>query len=258
MGRMNMKTKKTCIIEKGAKVAKDAAIGDFAVICSGAVVGKGCVIGAGAHIHEGTVLGDCVHVADNAVVGIPPRKARRSAVTKDSDLPPAKLGHGCKVGVAAIVYRGASLGKDVFVADLATIRENVEVGDETIIGRGVAVENKVKIGRRCKIETNSYITALSEIGEFCFVAPEVCFTNDNFVGRTKERFKYHKGVTMKRGARVGANSTVLPGLVLGEDCLVGAGSVVTENVPARMVAYGSPARVVREVPVEQLMENQED
>lgn len=142
------------------------------------------------------------------------------------------------------------------VADLASVRENVEIGEFTIVGRGVTIENKVRIGRRCKLETEAYITALSEIADGCFIAPEVTFTNDNFLGRTKERFKFHKGVTMKRGARIGANVTVLPGITIHEDALVAAGSVVTRDVPARKIVMGSPARVLRDVPQEQLLENQ--
>ena len=99
----------------------------------------------------------------------------------------------------------------------------------------------MKIGKRCKLETESYITALSEIEDGCFIAPEVTFTNDNFLGRTKERFKFHKGVTVKRGGRIGANVTVLPGITIGADALVAAGSVVTRDVPDKKLVMGSPA-----------------
>ena len=121
----------------------------------------------------------------------------------------------------------------------------------------MTVENKVTIGARCKIETEAYITALSSIGEGCFIAPEVTFTNDNFLGRTKERFKHHKGVVLERGARVGANATFLPGIVVGADALVAAGAVVTKDVPARTIVRGAPARPVRDVPPEQLLDNQD-
>jgi acetyltransferase-like isoleucine patch superfamily enzyme len=156
-----------------------------------------------------------------------------------------------------VIYAGCRIDSKVMVADLASVREDVSIGEMTIIGRGVTVENKVSIGRRCKIESEAYITALSDIGDYCFVSPEVTFTNDNFLGRTKERFKYHKGVTMKRGARVGANATVMPGLTIEEDGLVGAGAVVTRDVPARKLVVGVPARVIKDVPQEQLVENQE-
>ena len=95
-----------------------------------------------------------------------------------------------------------------------------------------------------------------QIEDSCFVAPEVSFTNDNFLGRTKERFKFHKGVTLKRGARVGANATVLPGRCVGSDALVAAGSVVTHDVPERRIVCGVPARELRDVPADQLLENQ--
>jgi acetyltransferase-like isoleucine patch superfamily enzyme len=123
----------------------------------------------------------------------------------------------------------------------------------SIIGRGVAVENMVTIGKKCKIETGAYITAMSSIADFCFVAPEVTFTNDNYVGRTEERFKHFKGVTMHVGSRIGANVTVLPGIVIGEDALVAAGSTVTKDVPSRAVVMGAPARVIRQVPADQLL-----
>jgi UDP-2-acetamido-3-amino-2,3-dideoxy-glucuronate N-acetyltransferase len=142
------------------------------------------------------------------------------------------------------------------VADMASVGEDVEIGAYTIIGRGVTVENKVRIGQRCKVETGAYITAISEIEDGCFIAPEVTFTNDNFLGRTRERFKYHQGVTVKRGARIGANATLLPGLTIGEDALVAAGSLVTRDVPPRKIVLGSPARVWRDVPAEQLLDNQ--
>ena len=183
-------------------------------------------------------------------------KAALSAITQEQVLPPCVIGDTCIIGALTVLYRGCKLGTKVMVADLASVREDVEIGEFTIIGRGVTVENKVKVGKRCKIETEAYITALSEIEDGCFIAPEVSFTNDNFLGRTKERFKYHKGVTVKRGARIGANVTFLPGVTVGADALVAAGSVVTRDVPAKKVVVGSPAKVWRDVPAEQLLDNQ--
>lgn len=219
-------------------------------------IGENCQIGSGVVIHPDTVIGNHVRIDDNTVIGKLPMKAALSAVTREETLEPCIIGDHCMIGAMTVIYRGCRLHAKVMVADLASLRENVEIGELTIIGRGVTVENKVRIGSRCKLETEAYITALSEIGDGCFIAPEVTFTNDNFLGRTQERFKFHKGVTMRRGARIGANVTVLPGLTLGEDALVAAGSIVTRDVPARKIVLGAPAKIWREVPPEQLLENQ--
>lgn len=215
-------------------------------------------VGKNVVVYEGTVLGQNVIIGDNAVIGKPPFRAKHSAITKEQELPPAVIGDNVRIGANAVIYRGCRLGNDVFVGDLATIRENVTVGDGTIVGRGVTIENKCTIGKRCKIETEAYICALTTIGDFCFIAPCACFTNDNFLGRTRERFKHHKGPTLQRGARIGANATLLPGVTIGEDALVGAGSVVTRDVPARKIVIGNPAHVLRDVAADQLVDAQED
>lgn len=243
-------------IHPTAQLGANTTLGEFVVIEEGVSIGKDCSIGHHVIIHKGTRIGNLVRLGDHTVVGKQPMIAVRSALTKPKELPPAEIGDGVIIGSNSVIYLGSRIGPRVLVADMASIREEVSIGSETIIGRGVTIENRTVVGAKCKIQTNAYICALSAIGDGCFVAPCVTFTNDNFLGRTKERFKYHKGVTMLKGARIGANATILPGVTIGEDGLVGAGSVVTRDVPARKVVIGSPARVVKDVPPEQLLDNQ--
>jgi len=246
----------TNYLHPSAQIGAGTQLGHNSVIHENVIIGTDCRIGSGVVIHPDSVIGNNVRVDDNTVIGKLPMKAALSAVTKEQTLTGCVIADDCMIGAMAVIYRGCILHSKVMVADMASLREDVEIGEYTIIGRGVTVENKVRVGSRCKLETEAYITALSEIGDGCFIAPEVTFTNDNFLGRTKDRFKFHKGVTMKRGARIGANVTVLPGLTLGEDALVAAGSIVTRDVPARKIVLGSPAKVWRDVPAEQLLENQ--
>jgi len=238
------------------KLPIDCKLGNFVTIGENVSVGKDCIIGNNVVIHGNVHIGNKVKICDNVVIGKQPMKAANSATTKDSLRGAVKIGDNCVIGTSAVIYAGSSFGCNILVADLATVREEVAIGDYTIIGRGVSVESFTKIGSYCKLETNVYITAYSVLEDRVFVAPGVITSNDNFVGRTKERLKCFKGVTIKKGGRVGINCTILPGKTIGEDALVAAGSVVTKDIPARKIAMGSPARVLRDVPKEQLLENQ--
>lgn len=244
------------IVAASARIGKDSRYGEFCVIGERVSIGAGCVIGHHVMIHDETVIGDNVRIDDGAVVGKVPMRAANSAVTKDQQLPPAKIGSNCIIGTHVVIYRGCEIGQKVLIADLSTVRENVTVGDFTIVGRGVAIENFCTIGQYVKLETNVYITAYSDIADRCFVAPCVATSNDNYVGRTEDRFKHFKGIIMKRGARVGVNATVLPGKTIGEDALVAAGALVTADVPDRKIVVGVPAKVFRDVPEEQLLDKQ--
>lgn len=243
-------------IDQSAKIGEGTKVGRYSVVDKEVKIGKGCVIGNSVTIHPGTQIGDFVRIDDNTVIGKQLMKSPRSATTKDQKLPPAKIGDNCLIGTSVVIYAGATLGQKILVADLATVRENVTVGDFTIVGRGVAIENVCKVGSYCKLETNVYITAYSELGDHCFIAPCVATSNDNYMARDKERFKHFKGVTVKKGGRIGLNATILPGKVIGEESQVAAGAVVTRDTPSKKIVLGMPAKPWRDVPEAQLLENQ--
>lgn len=246
----------TSVVHASARVGAGTTLGEFCIIGPNVVLGTGCRIGHHTVIHGDTVVGNDVRIDDHAVLGKLPMRAANSATTKELDLPPLSIGDVCIVGTGAVLYRGARVDAKVLMADLCTIRENVSIGRGTIVGRGVTVENFCSIGRFCKLESECYITAYSELEDRVFVAPGVVTSNDNFVGRTAERFKHFKGVVVRKGGRIGAGTVLLPGIVVGEDALVAAGSVVTHDVPPRTIVRGGPAVVWRDVPAEQLLENQ--
>jgi acetyltransferase-like isoleucine patch superfamily enzyme len=239
-----------------ARIGSGTTYGEHCVFGANVVLGKDCRIGHHVVFHDDVVVGDGVRIDDHAVLGKRPMRAASSATTKDAEFQPLRVGDGCIIGTAAVLYRGLTLGRKCLVADMATLREEVTVGDRTIVGRGVTIENQCTIGRFVKLETECYITAYSTIEDRVFIAPGVVTSNDNFVGRTKERFDQFKGVTVKKGGRIGAGAVILPGKTVGEDALVAAGSVVTKNVPARKIVMGSPARVLKDVPTAQLLDNQ--
>jgi len=229
---------------------------DSCIIEEDVIIGKRCQFGYNVVIRKGTTIGNNVRIDDNAIIGKRPMKASLSILKRETNLKPTIIGANCLIGSNAIIYIGSNIAHHVLIADLASVRENTSIGEYTIIGRGVTVENHVKIGKCCKLESECYITAYSQLEDYVFIAPGVVTTNDNYLGRTEERLKHFNGVWVKRGARIGANVTILPGKVIGEDALIAAGSVVTKNVLARKVVMGTPLQVIRDVPKDQLIENQ--
>ncbi|SFX23599.1 transferase hexapeptide (six repeat-containing protein) [Thermoactinomyces sp. DSM 45891] len=244
-------------VHERATMGTDVSIGHFSVIEDGVVLGDRVTIGNNVTIHAGTILGNDVFISDNCVVGRWPRPAKASTVKVDASLPALVIGDGTTLGANTVLYRGSSFGKECMVGDQASVREKCEIGDRVVIGRGVAVENQVSIGSFTKIQTNSYITAYTTIEERVFIAPTVTTTNDNFMGRTKERFQFVKGAHIKKGARIGGASILLPGVVVAEESFIAAGAVVHRDTEEKKVYVGVPARVLRDVPVRELLENQE-
>jgi acetyltransferase-like isoleucine patch superfamily enzyme len=208
-----------------------------------------------AVVYPGTVIGDGCKILDNAVVGKQPSLSPRSTAKREA-LAPLELGAGTIVSTGAIVFAGTKIGARVIVGDQACVRERCEIGDDVVIGRGSLVENDTTVGALTKIQANAYITAYSTLEEEVFIAPCVATTNDNFMGRTERRHELVKGPTIRRGARVGGAAVLCPGIEIGEEAFVGAGAVVIRDVPARTVVVGNPARVLREVPEDELLENQ--
>jgi acetyltransferase-like isoleucine patch superfamily enzyme len=206
-----------------------------------------------AVVHDGVVLGDGVAVGDHAVVGKQPTLGRRSTAARDP-LPPLVVGDETAILALAVVFAGTRLGRGCVIGDQACVRERCELGDEVVVGRGSLVENDTTIGARTRIQANAYVTAYSVLEEDVFIAPGVTTTNDDFMGRTEARLSQMRGPTIRRGARVGGGAVILPGIEIGEEAFVGAGAVVTRNVPARAVVVGNPARQIREVPDEELLD----
>jgi acetyltransferase-like isoleucine patch superfamily enzyme len=208
-----------------------------------------------ATVYPGTVLGEGVKVLEGAVVGKQPILSPRSTAKREP-LPPAELGDGTIVSTGAIVFAGSRVGARVILGDQSCVRERVQVGDDVVLGRGSLIENDTTVGARTKIQAGAYITAYSSLEDDVFIAPCVVTTNDNFMGRTERRHDLIKGPMIRRGARIGGGAILCPAVEIGEEAFVGAGAVVTKDVPPRMLVVGNPARVLRAVNDDELLENQ--
>jgi len=206
-----------------------------------------------AVVFPGTVIGEGCRILDYAVVGKQPTLSPRSTAKRE-DLPPLELGAGTIVSTGAVVFAGTTVGERVIVGDQSCIRERCSIGDDVVLGRGSFVENDTSVGALTKIQAHAYITAYSTLEDNVFIAPCVITTNDNFMGRTEKRHALMRGPTIRRGARVGGGAVLLPGVEIGEEAFIGAGAVVVRDVEPRTLMVGNPARRLRDVPEEELLE----
>ena len=224
---------------------------------SGLMLGENVAIGEdvtlGAHIvvHDGAVIGDGCIVEDHAILGKRPRLAGRSSAR--GDVGRLVLGERVTVCAGAIVFAGASIGDGAIIGDQSFVRERSTVGPGSVVGRGSVVDNDVSIGARVRIQTNVYVTAMSVIEDDVFVGPGATTTNDDTMARHDSGYVL-RGATLRRACRVGGAAVLTPGVEVGEEAFVAAGALVTRDVPARAVVMGVPARVVREVGDEDLLE----
>jgi acetyltransferase-like isoleucine patch superfamily enzyme len=141
-----------------------------------------------------------------------------------------------------IIYLGSHIGNRLETGHNVIIREENKIGDNLAVWSNSIIDYGCRIGRNVKIHSNCYIAQFTALEDGVFLAPGVIIANDLHPGCRYSR-ECMKGPVIKRGAQVGANVTILPRVVIGAGALIGAGSVVSRDIPAGAVAYGNPARV---------------
>jgi acetyltransferase-like isoleucine patch superfamily enzyme len=243
------------VLAEDVSVGVDVTLGAHVVVHAGASIGDGVYLGSHVVVHEGTVIGDDCVIEDHAVLGKRPRLARGSSAK--GAVGALELGERVTVCSGAVVFAGASVAAEAILGDQSFVRERSRIGAGSVIGRGSVVDNDVTVGARVKVQTSVYLTAFTTVEDDVFVGPGATTTNDNTMNRHgggRDSESPLRGATLRRACRVGGGTVLTPGVEVGEEAFVAAGAVVTRDVPARAVAIGVPARVVREVGEEDLLE----
>jgi len=190
-----------------------------------------------AIIYPGVVWGGAYTLGPFVIVGQAPRGHQPGELA-------TRIGAGAYINSHTVIYAGNIIGTNLRAGHGVLIREQNEIGDDVSIGSGSNVEHHVRIGNRVRLHSNVFVPEWSVLEDDCWLGPNVVVTNAKYPATptTKEELV---GAYIEKRAKIGANTTILPGVRVGTDALVGAGAVVTVDVPPGAVVAGNPARVIK-------------
>ena len=196
-------------------------ISDTAIIHPNVKLGKGCVI------------------EDYVIIGTPPRGYAVGELE-------TVIGDNAVIRSHAVIYAGNKIGNNFQTGNKVNIRELNEIGNNISIGTLSIVEHHVTIRNGVRIHSQAFIPEYSILDENCWIGPNVVLTNAKYPVSTNVKNEL-KGCHLKKRSIIGANSTLLPGVVIGEQAIVGAGSVVTKVVADKIVVAGNPAVPINDI-----------
>ena len=193
-------------------------------------------------IGTGTIIGN------NVVIGYPSRaelsESKSIEPNEFKNIVGTVIGENCTLRDFGIIYSQTVIGDRVQTGHHYLVREETTVGNQTLIGSNVIIENKCKIGNNVSIQSGVYIPTFCVIEDDVFLGPNAVLTNDKYIGYKDTRKRGLEGVIIEEKASIGANSTILPGIRIGHNAVVGSSAVVTRDVLPNVVVIGSPARVL--------------
>lgn len=228
-------------IHPSAHIAKTAIIGANVIIEANVIIHDYVVIYPNTHIREG------VEIYDHCVLGkLPTSPGVTSRALKDQ-YHLLVIGEHSVFCPGVVVYAGTEIGPRNLLGDYCTVREECCTGEGCLLSRNVSVNYNTHIGNYTKIMDNAHITGNMTIGSHVFISVLVATTNDNTMGREEYDEGHVKGATIADYVTIGAAANILPGVHIGENCIIGASALVTRDIPAGKVAMGIPARVIRDV-----------
>ncbi len=200
---------------------------------------KRSMISKSAVIYPNVRLGENCIVEEYAIIGVPPQGVLPGEIE-------TIIGDNAVVRSHTVIYAGNHIGSGFQTGNKANVRELNEIGNNVSIGTLSVVEHHVTIGNGVRVHSQAFIPEYSVLEDECWLGPQVVITNAKYP-RSPDAKKDLKGARIGRAAVVGAHATILPGIIIGEHAVVGAGSVVVRDVADRTVVAGNPAKTVNSV-----------
>jgi len=190
-------------------------------------------------VHPNVAIGRNAVIEDYVIIGVPPRGKKSGEL-------PTTIGNNAVIRSHTVIYAGNTIGDNFQTGHHVLLREENRIGDNVSIGTSSVVEHHVTIGSNVRIHTSAFVPETSILEDGCWLGPHVVITNALYPLSPNVK-KELKGAIVKKNAKVGANATLLPGVTIGENALVGAGSVVTKDIPPNSVVAGNPARTINKI-----------
>lgn len=190
-------------------------------------------------VYSNVCFGENSTISEFVIIGYPPQGAEPGALK-------TILGDNVIIRSHTVIYAGNVIGNCFQTGHNVLIREENTIGNYVSIGSGSIIEHHVMIGDNVRIHSHVFVPEFSVLEDGCWLGPNVVLTNALYP-RSQHVKETLIGPTIKKGAKVGANATILPGIIVGENALVGAGAVVTKNVLPYSVVVGNPACEINDV-----------
>jgi len=226
-------------------IGENVKIMEFAVVRDGVRIGSNVVIHPFVVIESGVVIGDNVEIFPGTYIGKVPKGAALARKPEFEER--VVIGENCSLGPNAVIYYDVEIGANTLLGDGASVRDKCRIGSNCILSRYVTVNYATTIGNNTKIMDSTHITGKCHIGDNVFISLLVGSTNDNAIGKLGYDETRVIGPTIEDGVAIGGVAMLMPAITIHKNAVVGAGSVVTKDVPAGAVVMGSPAVVKRYV-----------
>ncbi len=229
------------------QISNNSIISSTAILHDDVIVEDNVVIHDFVVLYPGTIIRNGTEIYDHVVIGKKPTSPGSTAKQYSKEYDLTEIMENCIICPGAVIYTGTIIKNNTLIGDNCSIREKCNIGAYDIISRNVTVNYETVIGDHTRVMDNAHITGNMIIGNHCFISVMVSSTNDNSMARDELAATKLAGPIVEDYATIGAGATLLPGVRIGFNSIVGASALVTKDVPPNKVVMGVPAKVVRDV-----------